>query len=515
MTQPAERVNAALARISDDDRGGAEGVDSQHLEVEEDGEEAGFPIGAKYTDNSISAWDGSERPDYQRLMRDVSHNLIGSVRATAADRLCRDVREGMDLIDLFNKHSVRLFTVARGEYNLKRAAGRADFISDVNSAAKESGVKSERVGLARKRQARAGAYGGGIRRYGWGVPTDRVRSVCVNPKADPAEREYVDVPVLDMTKHRADEAAEIRRWADELLAGVTMAHLLRDLRVRKVLTVSQKDGRVLKRGGKVVQTGGWDSKTVRRILMGPRVSGHAVLRGEIVKYDAWPAIISEEKRQALITLLDDPARVTTPGNVPKWLVSKIATCGYCVVGVVTARGGSRSKGITYRCNSCHKGNQLAELVDGYVARVAIKRLAGDDLADLIKPPRPDVDLNALRDELGVCAAKKVEAAASYARGGIDLAMLETIRADRDKRVREIRTTMSEATAGNPLADFVEADTEAAAQAVWASKSIGRRREIVRLLMSVTLLKGDAYKLDPETVVIGPPGERAAVPGDAA
>lgn len=504
MTPHTQRVDAAYARISDDDRGDAEGVDSQHLEMEEHGEEAGRPIGARYTDNSLTAFKkGSERGDYQRLLRDVAQDLIGSVLAVAADRLTRDVREALDLIDLLNKHGVRLFTVARGEYLIKKAQGRADFINDINVAAKESGIKSERVGLARKRQARAGAYGGGIRRYGWGVPTGRVRSKCVNPKAPPSEREYVDVPVLDMTRHRPDEAAEIRHWADELLAGVTMAHLLRDMAERKVLTVSQKDGRVLRRGGKVVETGGWDSKTVRRILMGPRVSGHAVLRGEIVKRDAWPAILPEEKRQALITLLSDPARVSTPGNTPRWLVSKMATCGPCGGGPVTVR--RNTKGPIYRCNSCNKGTQLADLVDDYLARVTVERLSRDDLADLVEPPRGDIDLNALRDELAAGEAKKTEAALSYAQGGIDLSMLETVRASRDRRASEIRATMSEATKGNPFADFLEANSREAAQAVWDSKSLGRKRELVKLLMSVTLLKAPrGRELDPETIVIGPP-----------
>ena len=71
------------------------------------------------------------------------------------------------------------------------------------------------------RPARA-SYGGGVRPFGWGVDTGRVRSVCVNPKAPPMERVYEDRPVLDMTRHNEAEADEIRRWADDLLSGVSM-----------------------------------------------------------------------------------------------------------------------------------------------------------------------------------------------------------------------------------------------------------------------------------------------------
>ncbi|MFJ9895281.1 recombinase family protein [Streptomyces sp. NPDC091280] len=510
MTPPTvalirERLDVAYARVSDDDRGAAEGVDSQHEEIEEDGEEAGRPIGARYTDNSISAWNGSERADYQRLLRDAAQDRVASVRVTAADRLCRDVREGLDLVDVFNAHEVRLFSVARGEYNLRRAQGRADFIADINIANKESGIKSERVALARKRQARTGAYGGGIRRFGWGVPTGRVRSKCLNPKAPLDEREYVDVPVLDMGKHRPDEAKEIRRWAKELLATRgNMAQLLASINARGVLTVSQADGRTLKRGGKKVEHGGWQQKTVRRILIAPRVSGHAVNNGQIIKWNAWPAIIPEETRQALITLLEDPARVTSPGNTPKWLISKSrgAECGQCDKGgMVTVR--HNSKGAVYRCNTCHKGNQLAELVDEYVGAVACERLSRPDLVELITPPRPDIDVAALREEITGLQQQKTEASLSYARRSIDLEMLETVKAESDRQISVIRSQLAEAISDSPLADFLGAATVEGAAKLWTAKSIGQRREIVRLLMNVVVLKGDPYRLDPDTLLITP------------
>jgi site-specific DNA recombinase len=509
---PAERINVDYNRVSDDDRGAAEGVESQHDECEEFGEEIGRPLGAMYQDNSISAFTGRERPEFQRLLTDVARGLIAAVIIWHADRLTRDVQEALNIIKLFREYGVRLYSVQKGgEYNLNRASGRADFIDDINAAQKESGHKGERIALARKRQARTGLHGGGIRRFGWGVPTGRVRSKCINPKAPLDERVYVDVPVLDMTKHRPDEAEEIRRWAEELLATKgNMAQLLAGIRQRGVKTVSEADARVLKRGGKQVDHGGWDSKTIRRILTSPRVSGHLVYRGEIVKWNAYDPILEEETRQALITLLEDPARVTTPGNTPKWLISKspVALCGLCDAGgMVTVR--YNSKGPVYRCNECHRGNQLATLVDEYVARVAVQRLSRDDLADLIKPPRPEVDLAALRAEITELQRKKTEAALSYNRGGIDLQMLETIRADNDQQISERRSKIAEATAASPLAEFLETDTVAAAAALWETKSIGRRREIVRLLMDVTLLKGDPYRLDPDTVLIRPRRHAAA------
>jgi site-specific DNA recombinase len=234
------------------------------------------------------------------------------------------------------------------------------------------------------------------------------------------------------------------------------------------------------------------------------VSGHVVHQGQIIKWNAWPAILPEETRQALITLLSDPARVTTPGNTPRWLISRSpgAVCGQCDAGgMVTVH--HNSKGPVYRCRVCHKGNQLAELVDEYVAHVACERLSRPDLVTLIKTPQPNVDIAGLRAEITELERRKREAALSYARGGIDLETLETVKADTSRQVSKLRSTIEAATASSPLAEFLDIDTLAGAFAVWESRSIGRRREIVRLLMDVTVLKGHPYDLDPATILITP------------
>lgn len=503
---PADRANADYARVSEDDRGAAEGVESQHEENGQFGEEIGRPLTATYQDNSLSAFTGKSRPEFERLLADVALDLLAAVIVWHADRLTRDVGEALKIIELFRKHNVRLYSVQKGgEYLLNRASGRAEFIADINAAARESGHKGERVTLARKRQARTGAYGGGIRPFGWGAPTGRVRSKCINPKAPLDEREYVDVPVLDMGKHRKDEAKEIRRWARELLAtNGNIEQLLASIRQRGVPTVSQSSHRTIRYRGKPVVHGGWRSATVRTILTSPRVSGHSVHQGEIIAWDAWPAILPEETRQAIITILSDPARRTSPGGTPKWLVSvsQHALCGRCT------EGGQMevchdSKGPIYRCKICGRGNQVATLVDEYVTAVALERLSRPDLAELITPRRPDIDVSALREEMADLQKQKTEASLAYARRTIDLAMLETVKAETDRQISTIRSQLADAVSHSPLATFLDAGSVEAAAALWETRSIGERREIVNLLMRVVFLKGLRQGFDPDTLPITP------------
>jgi hypothetical protein len=174
-----------------------------------------------------------------------------------------------------------------------------------------------RVAIARKRQARHGVYGGGVRPFGWGVDTGRVRSVCVNPKAPAMERVWEDRPVLDMTCHNEAEAAEIRRWADDLLSGVSMNHVLRDLAARAVPTVAMTDERQVRRNGKAARTAGGTPAPYSRSSPTRARRGTRSTRGRSCSATPMSPILHDDVREALITLFSDPARKTSPGEHPE------------------------------------------------------------------------------------------------------------------------------------------------------------------------------------------------------
>lgn len=456
-------------RISLDKSGAAQGVESQHAENEDFAAELGRTIAETYTDNDRSAFSGIERPEYRRMLADIASGRIECVIIWHANRLHRSVDEVGAFIRLAREHGVRLFSVSKaGEYRLDKAAGRKELLNDTVEAEYESSHRGERVALARKRQARQGAFGGGVRPYGWGVDTGRVRSVCVNPKAPPMERRYEDRPVLDMTRHNEAEAAEIRRWASDLLSGVSMRQVLRDLVARGVPTVNGSE---------------WNSKTIVQILTTPRTSGHAVYRGEIVTRNAFPAILPDETRQALITLFTDPKRKTSPGNTPKWLGSLVYRCGVCDDGTTMTVRRTNGGEVVYRCRERGHCQRKQADVDGFVTSVIVARLSRPDVAELL-PSRSTVDVVALREELITLDARKIDAAQRFALGTIDGPMLDTITATLDKRISEIRAELASATAESPIAGFIGTDDAAG---TWERLPLGRKREILRLLATVTLL----------------------------
>ncbi|YCK33044.1 recombinase family protein [Actinomadura sp. ATCC 39365] len=464
------------------------GVGSQHDENQDLADE--FDLGEiqhTYSDNDVSAYQDVERPDYRRMLADMQAGRIAVIIIWHAKRLHRKVEEVVEFIKIARANRVRLFSVARGgEYNLNKPQGRRDLINDTNEGEYESGERGERVALARKRQARNGDYGGGVRPFGWGVDTGRVRAVCINPKAPTMERVYEDRPVLDMTQHNPEEAAEIRRWAKDILAGVPVDQIIADLNERGVQTVSQKDGRIVKRNGKVIEQSRWNSRTIKQILTHPRTAGHAVYNGEIIRRDAYEPIIPDDTRQAIIAMYADPTRKTSPGNTPKWLTSVIAECDRCDDGTVcTVRNNSQGVPV-YRCRTKGHCMAVASEVDARVERVVVKRLSRDDIRDLL-PAHVEADVPALREEIVTLTQAKKDAARKVALGKWDEETGDAAIAAAMTRIEEIRETLRQATTNSPLAEFITTDD---AQRTWDGLSLGRKREIIRLLVTVRLVPID-------------------------
>lgn len=440
-------------------------------------------IAESFTDNDLSAFSGVERPEYERLLASIAAGRIWLLIIWHANRLHCNTDEVNHFIRLARAHGVRLHSTTKGGYyNLDKGSGRKELRDDTSAAEYESEHRGERVTIARKRQARNGDFGGGVRPFGWGVDTSRVRSVCVNPKVPAMERVYEDRPVLDMSGHNAAEAGEIRRWKSELFSGVSIAHLLRDLAERGVPTVAMADGRNLRRNGKAVRHRGWNSRTIKQILTHPRTSGHAVYRGKIVRRNAFPPILEDDERQALADMFADPSRTTAPGNTPRWLGSLIYRCGACDNGnTLTVRKNAQGQ-FVYRCRVKGHCSWPVQRLDAYVEGVLTGMLSRGDIADLLPSAGKPVNLAALREEIVALDAQKRSAAQRWTLRKIDDAQLDTITETADKRIADIREEIAAATEESPLSPFAVSED---AERTYHDMSLGRKRELLRYMLTVT------------------------------
>jgi site-specific DNA recombinase len=460
---------AIYARISSDREGTGQKVDDQIRDCLALAERLELEVTPEriYRDDSISAYQGRKRRDgYLALLAAIRGGQVDAVLATDVDRITRGVRELLDYIDASQVHGVLTYTVRAGNMDLSTSTGQMTAKLAAVIAEGEVQKAIERMRSARLHKVERGEWTGNKRPYAY-------------------EPDGVTV--------RDDEADALRWSAGQLLAGNSLSAVSKELNQRQQWT----------------STGApWDARTLRRVLLRPRNAGLSVHKGQIVGPAQWPAVLPEDLWMGLRGLLTAPERRTTPGRPPTYLGTNLYVCGRCGAPMIT-KTRARPKMTVYICSAAPHLQRPALDVDRYVTDVVVGVLAKNGAKLLAPDLGPRVaELHAL--DAGYDARLR-EQGRLYAQGLIDtptlLAGQDTIRAEREK----ITEALAAAAQGSVLAGVADALDPAKA---WAGLDRSRQREIIRVLMTVTILPGKRGRprgwrpgeggyFDPNTVKIEP------------
>ncbi|WP_048832609.1 recombinase family protein [Nocardia cyriacigeorgica] len=455
---------AIYLRISQDRSGEGLGVARQEDDCRKLAEQIAAQAGAvahivPFTDNDISAsaYTRKKRPEYRAMCDAIGRGEIDVVVAWHDTRLIRQMRELEDFIDLIDSRHVVVHFCKAGRWDLKTASGRMQARIGGVVAQHESELKSERIKAARVQQAQQGRFHGGIRPYGF-------------------ESDGVTV--------RQAEAREIVRMYEQIVAGVSMRQIVRDLNTREIPTARAR--------------GPWTSVAVGGIIKNPRNAGHSVHNGQIVGKAVWPALVSEETWQAAVGVLRDPGRRTTPGNTPKWLGSGVYLCGVCGQAELRAGVSGSGRRPSYRCRSRETTGQGhvsrdAGQVDALVEETIVARLERPDaLAQLSAGlDSGGEDIAALRLEQTALRQRLDSLADLFAAGDIDARQLSTASGTMKAKIAEIDAALAAAGMRSPLDELKGKDIRKAWFGTKEDRSdglsLGSRRAIVDMLVTVTVL----------------------------
>lgn len=491
---PLPRRAIELARISDARKGDTHGVDGQVPDLDLLAGRLGWQVGPRAThvivENDVSAYkrrlvtmpDGRRerrphRPQFWEALAMLRDGRADGLIAVDLDRACRDPRDLEDLIDVVESSWPRIPVESlTGTLRLMTTSDISMARMLVAVANKASADTARRVADARRRQAEQGKWGGGKRPFGFGPD-----GITVDP----------------------GEAAEIRRAADAILAGVSLRQVTASLRDRGVPSVT---------GAK------WDTQTVRGMLLRPRNAGLMVYRpnggrgprlytdADITGKAPWGEILREETWRAVRDILTDPARRVGPGNTPRWLGSRIYRCGICGDGSTLVASGSTSSGHRYFRYFCREKGHLARAAipcDTYVGAVVTERLARPNMATVLAPPAQEgADPVALEKEAGALRERLNEQARLHALGVIDGQQLAEGTASIRSQLDPVQDQLKVLSA-NDVLQGIAGNPDAAR--LWAEFDLGRKRAILRKLVTVTVFpaatRGRTF--DYETVVFGP------------
>jgi DNA invertase Pin-like site-specific DNA recombinase len=457
-------------RISQDRTGAGLGVDRQREDCEALAKRMGWTVVEVYIDNDISAFSGKRRPEYRRMLADLDAGKATVVIAWHTDRLHRSPLELEEYINLSERRGVSTHTCQAGVIDLSTPSGRmtARILGAV--ARQESEHKGERVRRARLQAAQNGQWSGGIRPFGWGAPTGETRTAT-----DKETGEDYEIQLLDYNQLVPDEARHVLECSEAILTGTSLRSLVKRL----------NDGGVTTTRGNP-----WTSIDLRDMLLRPRNAGIAVYKGQEIAAGKWAAIVPEPTWRAVVAVLKDPARRTTPGNQPKWLGSGLFLCGMpdCLCGNVTMRvskSGNVGHQPAYRCRM-GKVTRRADVLDDFVRDVILERLSREDAADLLLPAPSGMDVALLQTNVVLLRQRLTDLSGMFGAGTIDAAQLAEGSRVATGQMETALGQLAAAAMKDPLVDLVGADDP---WAVWKGMDLDQRRGVLRAAVTVVVRPG--------------------------
>lgn len=431
---------AIYVRQSMDKTGQGAAVDRQLAECEALAERNGWRVAEIYRDNDTSATKGP-RPDWARLLSDLDAGRYDTLVCWHTDRLYRRVRDLVDLVEIAERRALRIASVKAADIDLSTPAGRMLAGMLGHAARYEVEQKSARQVSANRARAQKGTLLWTRRPFGFA-------------------RDGHDVTIVE------SEAEEIRGAAQRLLRGTTLAEVARDLNA---------DGVPTSLGGQ------WSTKTLKQVMLNPRVAGRVVYRGEDMGAMG-PAILDAETYDRLRAKLTDPRRKSAPSTSVKYLLSGIALCGRdgCDLNpmLATTNGGERVH--VYRCRKCYATRQRGR-VDEVVMAALVARLSRPDAAALLSP---EVDVTELRRKAVELRDRRDGLAALLADGLLSPGAVREQAERLGGQLEDYERQIQAATGSSPLVGVVGADDVGA---TLAGLPLLQLREIVRTLFDVVIL----------------------------
>ncbi|MGA8723537.1 MAG: recombinase family protein [Acidimicrobiales bacterium] len=450
------------ARISLDAEGEGKGVKRQLADCHDLANRLGWPVTDEYVDNDVSAYSGKTRPQYERLLADISTGAIDAVLIYNPDRLTRRPAEFEVFQETCTNAGMTQVRFVTGDFDIGSDDGLLMGRVYAAFAAKESAAKSRRQ--KRKNDEKAAA---GIPHVG-------------------SNRPYGFEP--DGVTHRADDIAVIRQLVDRFLAGESLRSLATWLDTEDIRTV---------------EGGPWRTMVVKQMLCSARLAGLLVHRGEIVGPGKWQPVIPEATWRKVLAEFE--RRKVSGRRAPRrYLLSGLLRCGRCDNKLFSA---PRNTVRRYVCVSgpdhggCGHLTVVAPPLEKLVAHAVLYRLDTSELADALAGRiGADDETSELRSHLSADRDQLDELAASYAQKAITMPEWLKARSLIEARMTTTQRRLRRLTDADALEGLVGEGSTLRRQ--WPTLTLNRQVAIVQgVLDHGVILPGarGARSLDPDRV----------------
>lgn len=417
----------------------------------------GLTVDREFIDNDRSATKGP-RPAFDELLDGIRAGDIDTIVCWHTDRLYRRVSDLVDLVELAEKHSLKIVTVKGGDLDLTTPAGRMIAGMLGHAAAYEVQHKSERQKSANLARAKQGERQFSTRPFGY-------------------ERVDGEIRVVE------EEAAVIREAVNRYLAGESWYAIARDFKTRGIVGISGRP---------------FSYQNLRQRAINPALAGVRTYRGEVVSEEgAWPPIIDKITWERFQTALAVRGQQQGWDKKIKYLGSGLYRCGKCG-GVMKVTRDYPSRMPVYMCENLDVRRRL-DRVDELVESRLIARLSQPDVLKLLAPSE---DVSALAAESQDLRARIEGLAELFADGTLSSAAVRAQKTKLDARLHSLQQRIAAAEGGEIIGLIASADD---VERHWReSMPLKAKRRILDALMTVTIQPttlGGRNEFRPEHVTI--------------
>jgi DNA invertase Pin-like site-specific DNA recombinase len=473
---------------------GGGSVETQEKDGRRIAAEKGWTVSAVFKEwVSASEFAKRDRKEWARLLQAIEAGEFDAVIFWMEDRSARHILFAAELVQACRAAGVTRVLLPSYQYDFSDAEDVARFYGEVLAAQREVAKMSKRMRRVRREELENGVPNPGGKRAFGSQGWRRVRDEAGN---------WRTVPIVSAA-HAAREREVIRQAAGRILAGDSLRGVVLDWNRQGIPTA----------------TGGlWGTRTVKQVLVAPRLAGLRSHRGEVVTGDDGQPVrlvgddgqpvepvLPLEQWQAVRAVLTDPARaITTVGGTPRHLLSGLLFCGVCGARLQPVR---KAGTVRYRCPDPGHGGRgcverLAAPIEDLILRALFKAVesprwdeqAAKRPAD--DPARPHYErLAELTAEMDVLDRRIGEAELAEELGRRPHPSAATLR--RMLADREVERDHHQAAVGRLQDGRVVASVPRNLRSQWPKLSLDRQRAILKAVL----------KLPPEGkgIVIRPQG----------
>ena len=435
---------AVYLRISHDPDGTSTATARQLRDCKSYAQLKGWKVAEVFEDVDISAYqENVVRPAYEELLERLRTGEFSGVLVWKLDRLVRRVAE-----------FERFWKVCEGS-----GATLASFNESIDTGT-EIGMLIVRILVAFAHMESANTS---LRLRA----RERERAEAGRPKI--AGRRPFGL-TADWSGIVEPEAALIREAAQRVLAGEREISIIRDWHARGVPTPT---GREI-----------WQLRTLRNILISPRLRGDLEHRGAVVGPGSWPAILDRETSLRLARAL------TRPGGGEKTrrtsLLSGLLLCAKCGARMKVATNslkGLKRYGCQARPWGCNGVSIGVDKTDEAVSEMVLLRLDSKEVHQMLKKRRGAKGASKDADVLGRLAEAEErlrDLDNQWARGELSPERHRSMSRQLEAYSEELRSELSVLRQAEPL-ERLDA-LGGGIRAIWDDIPTDRRRAIIDLLL---------------------------------